>query len=204
MTIEGLDTYILAPRDPMDLDSLLDTLRREPSAFDMDVVIGTRGPIAPPEYCNGLAVPIVVFDKLYSFDRKDMIKSIPRPEAIPAREFTHAAKDLFDRIGQVADNTGATDEHRAVNYLSVRYPAIYAKAAEELARDSSLVGIYVDPSVLSGVRKLVDVIFEYRDRTSDVTEKFSVRVDVTEQYPFLVSKLGPFYDRVANRSPVMR
>ena len=28
----------------------------------VDVVIGTRGPIAPPEMCNGLMVPIVGFD----------------------------------------------------------------------------------------------------------------------------------------------
>jgi hypothetical protein len=42
-------------------------------------VIGTRGPIASPEMCNGLMVPIVVFDKIYSFDRDTLIKAIPRP-----------------------------------------------------------------------------------------------------------------------------
>jgi hypothetical protein len=30
---------------------------------------------------------------------------------------------------------------------------------------------------------------------SDVTEKFFVRVDVTEEFPFLVTKLLPYYDR---------
>ena len=33
----------------------------------------------------------------------------------------------------MTDNAGATDEHRALNYLAVRYPAIYAKAAEAFA-----------------------------------------------------------------------
>lgn len=32
------------------------------------------------------------------------------------------------RIVQIADNAGATDEHRALNYLVVRYPRIYEKA----------------------------------------------------------------------------
>ncbi len=43
-------------------------------------MIGMRGPIAPPELCNGLMVPIVVFDQIYSFDRDALIKAIPRPE----------------------------------------------------------------------------------------------------------------------------
>jgi hypothetical protein len=34
---------------------------------------------------------------------------------------------------QMTDNAGATDEDRAPNYLAVRYPAIYAKAAESFA-----------------------------------------------------------------------
>ena len=30
--------------------------------------------------CNGLVVPIVVFDQIYSFDTAALIKAIPRPE----------------------------------------------------------------------------------------------------------------------------
>ena len=85
MTIEGLETYILMPRDPADLDLLVDALRPEPSPMDLDCVVGVRGPIAPAEMCNGLMVPIVVFDQIYSFDRDSLIKAIPRPEKIVAR-----------------------------------------------------------------------------------------------------------------------
>jgi PatG C-terminal len=53
----------------------------------------------------------------------------------------------------------------------------------------------VRPSSLSGVRNIVDVIFSYTNRATDVTEKFFVRVDVTEEFPFLVTKLSPYYDR---------
>ncbi len=81
LTVEGLDTYLLVPRDASDLDLLLETLRAEPGPTDVDVVIGIRGPIATPEQCNGLTVPIVAIDQVYSFDVDALIKSIPRPRA---------------------------------------------------------------------------------------------------------------------------
>lgn len=195
MTIEGLETYILVPRDPADLDLLVEALRPMPSPLDLDCVIGVRGPIAPPEMCNGLMVPIVVFDQVYSFDREALIKAIPRPEKTTAKDFAPAAEELFDRMMQMADNAGATDEHRALNYLAVRYQAIYASAADAFARNAALTSVDVSPSPLSGTRKVAEVILTYTNRATDVDEKFFVRVDVTEEFPFLVTKLSPYYDR---------
>ena len=193
--LQGLETYILQPRDPADFDLLVETIRPKPSPLDIDVVIGVRGPIAPPELCNGLMVPMVVFDQIYSFDRDVLIKAIPRPENIAPEQFYPAAEEVFDRIMQMTDNAGATDEHRALNYLAMRFPGLYAKAAEEFARDFSLRGVEVRLSPLSGTRKIVDVIFSYTNRNTDFTEKFFVRMDVTEEFPFLVTKLSPYYDR---------
>src|SRR5712692_6064961 len=195
LTIEGLETYILQPRDPADFDLLVEALRPAPRPTDVDVVIGVRGPIAPPEMCNGLMVPIVAFDQIYSFDIDALVKSIPRPEQITAEQFTPAAEELFMTIMQMADNAGATDEHRALNYCALRYHAIYAMAAECHGQNSSLTAVEVRPSRLSGIRKIVDVIFSYTHRQTDVTEKYFVRVDVTEEFPFMVTKLSPYYDR---------
>jgi len=193
LTIEGLETYLLRPRDPSDFDLLVGAARPAPRQTDVDVVIGLRGPIAPPELCNGLMVPLLAFDQLYSFDVDALINAIPRPEYIEESRFGPAAEEVFARIMQMADNAGATDEHRALNYLAVRYPAVYAKAAEEFGRDFSLTAVEVQPSPLSGVRRIVDVIFSYTNRNNDFTEKFFVRVDVTEEFPFLVTKLSPYY-----------
>jgi hypothetical protein len=77
----------------------------------------------------------------------------------------------------------------------MRYPGIYAKAAEEFAREFSLTGLDVLLPPLSGARKMSDVVFSYTNRNTDFTEKFFVRVDVTEEFPFLVTKLSPYYDR---------
>jgi hypothetical protein len=145
--------------------------------------------------CNGLMVPIVAFDQIYSFDRDALIKAIPKPEKVTAAQFGPAAEELFSRIMLITDNAGATDEHRALNYLAMRYPAIYAKAAERFACDCSLTAVEVRPSPLSSTRNIVDVIFSYTDRNTDFTEKFCARVDVTEEFPFLVTKMSPYYDR---------
>lgn len=194
LTIQGLETYVLTPRDSADLDLLVEALRSRPGPHDLDCVVGLRGPVAPPEMC-GLAVPIAAFDQIYSFDRESLIKAIPRPSDTSARNFTPAAEELFDRIIQITDNAGATDEHRAMNYLALRYHAIYAKAAEAFARNASLSAVHAVPSRLSGARNIIDIIFSFTDRNTDVTEKQFVRVDVTEEFPFLVTKLSAYYDR---------
>jgi PatG C-terminal len=195
LTIQGLDTYILVPRDPADYSQLLEAVRPLPSPLDLDVVVGVRGPIAPPEMCNGLMVPIVAFDQIYSFDREALIKSIPRPEKMTAKEFGPAAEELFDRIMLSTDNAGLNYEDRARNYLAVRYPAIYTTAAEAFARNSSLTALDVQPSPLSTTRKVVDVILSFTNRNTDVVDKFFTRVDVTEEFPFLVTKMSPYFDR---------
>jgi hypothetical protein len=198
LTIEGLETYILVPRDPVDFELLVEAVRPSPRPTDVDVVIGVLGPIAPPEACNGLMVPVVAFDQLYSFDVDSLVQGIPRPDSIPEEReesFRSAAEELFNRMIQIADNAGATDEHRALNYLAVRYDRIYAQTADAYGRDSSLSGVEVRPSRLSGTRRIVDVVFSYTNRNTDVTEKFFVRVDVTEEFPFLVTKISPYYDR---------
>jgi hypothetical protein len=194
-TIEGLETYILHPRDPADFDLLVEAVRPLSRPTDVDVVVGVLGPIAPPEACNALMVPIVGFDQLYSFDVDSLVKSIPRPRGMKAERFEPIAEELFMRIAQIADNAGSADEDRALNYLSVRYPLIYHAAAEHIAAGSTLTSVEVRPSRLSGARSIVDVVFAYTDRTTDVTEKEFVRVDVTEEFPFLVTKLSPYFER---------
>jgi len=195
LTIEGLETYILVPRDPSDYDLLVESLRPTPRVTDVNVIIGIKGPMADARMCNGLIVPVIIFDQIYSFDVDSLIKAVPRPEKIPAKQVNATIEDLFGRVMQMADNAGLTAEHRAVNFLSVRYQAIYLHTAEMFGKDYSLSAIEVYTSPLSGVRKIMDVVFVYTNRSTDVVDKFFTRVDVTEEFPFLVTKLSPYYDR---------
>jgi hypothetical protein len=58
----------------------------------------------------------------------------------------------------------------------------------------SFTGIEVRRSALSTARTILDVIFSYTHRTTDVTEKRFVRVDATEEWPFLVKKMSTYYE----------
>jgi PatG Domain len=195
LTVEGLDTYILQPRVPEDIELLIRAVRDTPRRNDVDVVIGVLGPIAPPELCNALMVPIVVFDNVYSFDVDSLLDAIPKPSGTKAAAWKAACEEVFARLTQMNDNAGATDADRALNYLSVRHPGIYHLTAERFAANSSLTAVEVRPSRLAGTRNVVEVIFAFTDRATDVTEKHFVRVDVTEEFPFMVSKLAPYFER---------
>lgn len=194
-TIENLDTYVLVPRDAVDLQMLIDAVAPTDTARDVDVVIGTLGPVATPEMCNGLTVPVVTFDQIYSFDGDSFLNAIPRPEEFAEKDFRAVARELFDRISHAADNSGATDENRALNYLTVRYPVVYEYAAKQFALNAGLASIEVLPSPRSGVRRLMNVVFTFVNRVSGVAEKFAVVVDVTEEFPFLATPMSSYFDR---------
>jgi hypothetical protein len=194
LTVGSIESYLLQPRDPGDFQLLVDALRPEPQETDIDVVIGQRGPIASPELCNGLLLPIVAFDQVYSFDINALVGGIPVPKQTSQDRFLPPADELFRRILLMADNAGASDEHRALNYLAVRYDRIYHQAAQCCGENKSLTSVDVRPSRLSGARKVVEVIFTYTHRQTDVADRYFVRVDTTEEFPFLASKLAPFFE----------
>ena len=193
LTKEGVPIYILLPTGPEDLDILLDAIRPPACPLDRQVVVGRKGPVAPPEMC-GLEVPMVLVDHLYSLEYNDFIKSI-RSESVTDEKFKAIARETFLRMMQLADNIGSTDKHRALNYLSVRYPAIYVKAAEELERNFLLTSVNAIFSRLSDNRKIVSVIQSFTNKETGAVEKYFVRVDLTEEFPFIVTKMAPYYDR---------
>lgn len=139
--IEDLPTYILVPSHPEDINRFLEALRAAPEPKDIDVIIGRRGPIAEPEMCNGLILPIVAVDQLYSFDRDALIKAIPKSKGTHDNQFIKTADALFEHVRQLADNVGSTDEHRAINYLSVRYSQIYNRTQLMQDRNFLLDGV---------------------------------------------------------------
>lgn len=60
---------------------------------------------------------------------------------------------------------------------------------------SSLAAVDVRPSRLSGAEGIVDVVLSFRGRATDLTEQFFVRVNVTGEFPFVLTGLQPFFER---------
>jgi hypothetical protein len=195
LTVEGIETYLLVPRDPTEVGLLIEALRPEPHHSDIDLVIGARGPVARADFCNGLTIPIVAFDQIYPFDVKTLLGALKPPQGTSAETFAPMAEEVLNRIRLLSDNHGATPGHRALNYLAVRYPAIYTLTAEKLSQNCALTSIDVRPSPLSAARYIVDVILAYTNRATDVVEKHFIRVDITDEFPFLVTRMSPYLDR---------
>ncbi|MFE2165456.1 hypothetical protein ACFXB3_10355 [Streptomyces sp. NPDC059447] len=194
LSIQGLDTYVLVPRDPDDFALLAEAVRPSHQADAIDVVIGVRGGVAHPGHCGGLQLPVVTIDQVYSAGVSYLVQAIERPESMDAEQFDKAAGDLLNTVLNVSGNVGASDEHRALTYLMVRYPAIYRKTFAQSMDGFSLTSIDVRRSNLSGARQIMDVVFTYSSRKTDEVEKYFVPVDVTNVFPFPTGPLGTFYD----------
>jgi hypothetical protein len=192
--ISGVETYLVVPRQPADLDMLVASVQPPLDSGKLDALIGTKGQVAPPEMCNGLSLPIVVFDQLYSFDRKSLLSSIPAPKDVMPADFSATAAEMLERILAATDNAGATDEHRALNYLALRYPGLYARVADCFSRDFALTSIQGHPWQLSAARRIIEIRLTFTDRKSEFFEKYFVRVDIHDEFPFLVSRMAPYFD----------
>jgi len=190
LTIEDYPAFVLSPRDPADFDDLVDCLerpkfpRREGGKgkkgskpdfdhpLDLDVIIGVTGSQTP----NGIEV------------KMDQVFQIAPNRLIPP------GADYFQ---QLADNHGLTDEDRAYNYLIARY-AIEPATLNAINRDFELAGVPALYSRLGGDnRRIVRVIYTFNSKGPDAPaqRKFFVRVDVTDEFPFMVTSWNRYLER---------
>lgn len=194
-TVEGQPVYALKLRDTADLDLLIDTLDPGVEGVDLDLVVGVRGPLTQLVTCGSVAVPFVVVDQIATFTREALVRRIPVPDGEEAESFRETAEAVVSRIIQMADNVGATDAHRAMNYLAVRYAPLFTLVAELEGRGFQLTAVDVGISRLSGARKIVAPIFTFQNRSSGFVEKYFVRVDVTAEFLMIANHLQPYFDR---------
>lgn len=193
LTIEGFPIFVLNPNDPSILDALIDALNRpkpskrnpksrggkqqsateeleaDPSfsAADIDVVIGITG--QQTSYGTGVLV-----DHIFQIGQKEL------------------APDGSTYFSQLADNHGLTDEDRAYNYLIARYePPL--KSSE--TSGYLLSGVSVGASRLgASTDRIMRAIYRFRNKEG-AEKKYFVRVDVTHEYPMIVTEWRSFLER---------
>jgi hypothetical protein len=193
-----IDIYILRPRSYVELTDLVSCLSPTPGLISSALIVGRLGPIAPPSMCNGIQLPVVSCDQVFSFTTQAFINNIVSAvtsggSTVPG-DVTAAAQNAFSVMTLLADNAGQTDEHRAINYLTFKSLALYRKEIEMEASGFRLNSVMARPDPLSRTRSVQDVILTYANNTTTETRRFFTRVDVTGEFPFLLNELAIFYD----------
>jgi hypothetical protein len=219
-----IDLYILRPRSYVELTDLVTCLVATPNQVSYALIIGTLGPIAPASLCNGAQLPLVTCNQVFSFTGQAFINSIVNevtkdpaligkitpPEGGTAAQpaapgtagltqqqldtVTNAATNAFSVLTLLTDNTGQTDEHRAINYLTFKSRALYTKEIEMEQRGFTLNSVTAQPDSLSGTRRIQDVILLYASTSTTQVERYFTRIDVSGQFPFMVNDLAIYYD----------
>jgi hypothetical protein len=208
-TAQHVDAFVVTPREGSDVGRLVDMVS---SGSDdvLHVVIGSALPVGTDSPCSGLGIPLVVAEQFFAFTLEEFIEALFREQAPGQEPLASTAsqtadrahhddhsravvRDVFLRLTRRADNLGIADEHRALNYLALRYPALYHMALQAFLDGKTLVGVDVRHNY-SLSRVVVSVRLTFRHRRDELVERYHCLVDVTEVFPFLASPLTLVYD----------
>jgi len=185
------DAFVIETRDSNDVDELVE-LSTTSDENHYVVAIGAAAPPGPWACEPGL--PRCFADQLIAFDIEEFVASVPCPEDIDEEVFRGAVRTVFDRIARRADNRGLADEHRALNFAALRYPAIYEVASRAASRSMSLQGIRGGTINRGDGRRMVRLRLAFGNRTNGLVEQYSCQIDTTEVFPFLMSPLQQIFD----------
>jgi hypothetical protein len=194
-TTQHIETFVIVPRDGDDLRQLVDAFAPTSVSDVVNVAVGGPAMAPVPRACVATGLPLIAADQLLSFTVDEFLDALPAPENGDAADDVArgAMRDLFIRITQRAGNRGLADHDRALNYLAVRYPAIYHTTASAVRDGKALLGVDSHPTP-GGDRRLVSVHLSFRDRRTQLVERFACVVDATDEFCFLVRPLSPSYD----------
>lgn len=195
------EAFTLACRDDAEARRLVEALPPADRAEQtVQVVIGAVGVPAAGTPCASAGLPAVSIDHHLAFSVDEFLDALAAEEQggkgkgpKPDDRFRAVARDLFARLTRRSDNRGLADEHRALNYIALRYPPLYRLTADANADNKALVDAQARHAHSSN-RRLIAVRLVFRGRRTDLVERYQCLVDVTDRFPFLAAPLGVVYD----------
>ena len=194
------DTFVLSCRDDAEAERLVNRLPdAETSEHTIQVIIGSAGPGAADSACVATGLLAVTIDHHLTFTIDSFLDALAEAQHDDENDsaadgaFRAAARDLFARLTVRSGNRGMLDEHRALNYLALRYPALYRVAADAHRDDKMLVDVLARRTP-GTERRLVSVRLVFRGRRTDLLERYQCIVDVTDRFPFLSTSITQIYD----------
>jgi len=198
----GTPGFVVVPRDREDLSLLVASLQDDDV---LHVVVGSPATGGSPFACPvPTGLPAVWPEQFLSFRSDELIEAMPAPSAAGGTTADEAAADaaakwrqvattLFAWLTQRLDNAGISDQHRALNYLAVRYPAMYHLAYDQQRAGKVLIGL--DARGAQGQeRRAVVVRLTFRNPHTQVVERYHCQVDTHDVLPFVARPFALSYD----------
>ena len=189
--IGGIPAYVVAPTNSSLRDDFFEAITHGAEPDRWCTLVGRRGPMAAPSVCGGVIAPIVGCDQLESFSieewRQGVEQQLTRALDVGNGDqevSPNVARELFEQVVHSTENLGATDGHRALNYLLLQHPGLFLAAVERSGRQQLE---RIETRIVEGLgsRRLVAVILTFVDLATGVPERLFARVDITEEWPFV-------------------
>jgi hypothetical protein len=196
LRVAGVDAYRVQPRSNVERDALIAAIvQGDPTKHAHTVCIGVEDPSAAP----GGELPGVTLDRVFTFGLDELVQQVQADaSAQHTQQSQQQIAEIFTAMLQLAQNHGNRSEHRAVNYLCVSYPEIYLPQSGFGAGSSvsTFSAVEARASALGGAsRSIVEVILSYTNPSSGAVNKYFTSVDVSGEFPFLVTPLRLYLDR---------
>lgn len=189
LTIGEIDAYLVQARGYPERHAMVAASNQQPAPSIYSAIIGPLGPVAGPEVCNGLQLPIVYCNQIFSTTAAAMEHYLQTAIG-PDTDTESQSQQMFQLLMQMTDNTGSSPEHRALNYVALRYPLIYKIAATMYQQGFRLIRIEVTSSSFPDAR---DIVFTYQMNDIGQLTQWRCSIDVSGLFPYIVGRLSQSY-----------
>ncbi|RFS26221.1 hypothetical protein DVR12_00065 [Chitinophaga silvatica] len=197
-----LDMYAIKVTTNRQLSELIESLAPRPNEMVYDILIGEKMP-GYLKVRSSQQLQYVMIKQLYEISATDyvkgIIKAIQKSGLVDARtdnDLSEQAADIFSNALQLIKKNGDDEKSRAMNFIVLRYMDFYLEtwALQYKNKDAfQLQRVSENPVEVYGQMKIVTIIFTYQSKVSAATVHYSVTVDVSTEFPFIVVPWAKYY-----------
>jgi hypothetical protein len=187
--VHGSDVFFVQPWDRDEKFRLLAMSSAGNNDERFDVIVGAAAFSLPTPSCVSSGLPAVYPAQVFSFTFEDFIANVPRPTDGGSDVFPSIVRSVLQHSLNRVQNFDTMDADRAINYLTLRYPDIYATADSLAGARWELERIETSIVQSREARQIVTARYVFGSDVGSRRRTFECRVDVTDVFPFLASSL---------------
>lgn len=198
---DGNEIYSIIPASNQRLNELIGAIKPDTNGNLQNYIItgGMKAGFVNPSCMNGDA-PVVMLVNLLPASTEQIVSKVTQQDNSVNATYLQG---LVDEILSLNANDGMTDHDRALNYVLYNNMDIYLRSYQHLYNSNNngpnpsgyqLVNIRTEWGG-STARKIVRIILDYQGIDSGATQSWYSSVDVTGQFPFLLTGYSRYLQR---------